>query len=642
MGTSVKVSLLNFAITPTGLEEQMLNRFVQLELPEMQEKKNQIVEDNAKSAKVLYDIETKILEALDTEDILSLLLDDNLVNILDDSAKTKKEIGERQAISKETEVEIDKTRAFFVPVAFRASLLFFAIVDLNLVDPMYQYSLQWFQRLFANSVRNSEQTEDPEKRVEILNDFFTTSLYQNVCRSLFERHKLMFSVLLCTKILFGDNQMDNEEWRFFLSGAAGTIEEVPNPTDWLEDLVWIQTYRMLFIMERDLPAFKGIVEYFREYNKKFKKIFDSSEPQDEILPGDWSTSLNSFQKIMVLQTLRADGVTKGMQNFVIEKIGKKYVDPPPFALAARFGDSGNTTPLIFVLSSGTDPNASWNKYGREIGMDSRMATISLGSGQQKPAENLIEKGKTQGLWILLQNCHLLESWLPKLEQIVETLDDQIHPDFRLWMTSMPTPKFPVSALQNSVKMTLEPPSGIRSNLIQAYQDIDDTDLNSCKKPAAYKKMLFALCFFHAIVQDRRKFGGIGWNIPYAFTNEDYGVCKKQLKVFLNDFDEVPFKVLNFLVADINYGGRVTDYIDGRLISCIINRYFVPEVLNDDFYFSDTKNYRSIPAGSQADYVNYIKELPLNPQPEAFGMHENAQITTDTKATRDMLETVLSL
>jgi len=134
----------------------MLNRFVQLELPEMQEKKNQIVEDNAKSAKVLYDIETKILEALDTEDILSLLLDDNLVNILDDSAKTKKEIGERQAISQETEKEIDKTRAEFVPVAFRASLLFFSIVDLNLVDPMYQYSLQWFQRLFANSVRNSE------------------------------------------------------------------------------------------------------------------------------------------------------------------------------------------------------------------------------------------------------------------------------------------------------------------------------------------------------------------------------------------------------------------------------------------------------------------------------------------------------
>jgi dynein heavy chain len=119
----------------------MLNRFVQLELPEMQEKKNSITEENAKSAKILYEIESKILGALDTEDILSLLLDDNLVNILDDSAKTKKEISEAQAISKEVEAEIDKTRAFFVPVAFRASLLFFSIVDLNMVDPMYQYSL---------------------------------------------------------------------------------------------------------------------------------------------------------------------------------------------------------------------------------------------------------------------------------------------------------------------------------------------------------------------------------------------------------------------------------------------------------------------------------------------------------------------
>jgi len=57
------------------------------------------------------------------------------------------------------------------------------------------------------------------------------------------------------------------------------------------------------------------------------------------MPGDWSTSLNSFQKIILLQTIRADACTKAMQNFVIEKIGKKYVDPPPFALAACFGDS---------------------------------------------------------------------------------------------------------------------------------------------------------------------------------------------------------------------------------------------------------------------------------------------------------------
>jgi dynein heavy chain len=378
--TSVKVSILNFAITPSGLEEQMLNNFVQLEMPDLQEKKNQIVEENARSAKVLYDIETSILEALDTDQILDLLKTDDLINILDDSAKTQTEISERQVISSETEKEIDKTRAQFVPVAFRASLLFFCIVDLNLIDPMYQYSLQWFQRLFASAVNNSEQSEDADSRVQILNNFFTLSLYQNVCRSLFEANKLIFSTLLCVKILFGNNELDPAEWRFFLAGAAGTIDEVPNPTEWLGDVEWIQTYRQLFVMDRDLPAFKGITEYFREYNKKFKKIFDSLEAHEEPIPGDWNTSLNSFEKIILLKVIRPDAVTKAIQNFIIEKIGQKYVEPPTFRLDACFGDSANVTPLVFVLSSGSDPIAFFNKYAKEIGMDTRCQTISLGSG----------------------------------------------------------------------------------------------------------------------------------------------------------------------------------------------------------------------------------------------------------------------
>mmetsp|Transcript_9537 Transcript_9537/g.9134 ORF Transcript_9537/g.9134 Transcript_9537/m.9134 type:complete len:149 (+) Transcript_9537:3226-3672(+) len=66
--TQVKVTILNFAITPEGLEEQMLNLLVQLEMPELQEKKNQIVEENAKAAKELRDIEDRILYGLNKND----------------------------------------------------------------------------------------------------------------------------------------------------------------------------------------------------------------------------------------------------------------------------------------------------------------------------------------------------------------------------------------------------------------------------------------------------------------------------------------------------------------------------------------------------------------------------------------------
>jgi len=292
--TSVKVTILNFSITPVGLEEQMLNLMVLLEMPELQEKKNQIVENNARSAAILYKIEDDLLAALSGNTVDELLSSDDLINTLADSQKTSAEIAERQAESKVTEKEIDVKREGFRKIAFRAQILFFGIVDLNIINSMYQYSLQWFQNLFRSSVANSEQTDDVQRRVEIVNDYFTYALYQNVCRSLFEVDKLLFSFLLTTKILFGNKEIDQQEWRYFLAGPSGQIEEKPNPTQWLDDLEWQQTYKQLHVMERTLPVFAGIEEYFINFNVKFKKIFDSQEAHEEPMPGDWNSKLNSF------------------------------------------------------------------------------------------------------------------------------------------------------------------------------------------------------------------------------------------------------------------------------------------------------------------------------------------------------------
>lgn len=106
------------------------------------------------------------------------------------------------------------------------------------------------------------------------------------------------------------------------------------------------------------------------------------------------------------------------------------------------------------------------------------------------------------------------------------------------------------------------------------------------------------------------------------------MSKQQLKIFIEKYEEVPYKVLNVIAAEINYGGRVTDDKDVRLISVILKGYMNPRMLEDDYPLSKSGIYRSIPIGDITDYIDYIKSLPLNPDPEAFGLHDNAEITTN--------------
>lgn len=146
------------------------------------------------------------------------------------------EIGEKVEESIKAEQEIDFDRQNYTSVAFRGSLLFFNIVDLSNIDPMYQYSLQWFTDLFGIGLEQAPQHTDLSIRLENLNRYITQLIYENVSRSLFERHKLLFSFMLTAKILFGDKSLDDEEWRFLLAGSAMDVKVPPNPTKWLNEI----------------------------------------------------------------------------------------------------------------------------------------------------------------------------------------------------------------------------------------------------------------------------------------------------------------------------------------------------------------------------------------------------------------------
>lgn len=642
----VQVTLLNFMVTPDGLQDQMLGVLVAKEEPEVEKKRQNLVIESAQSKAQLKEIEDKILYMLSVS-TGNILDDDELITTLANSKVTSQRIEERVKEQEKTSALVQTTRETYVPVAVSSSALFFVIADLNICGPTYQYSLEWFINVFLLAIKTAEKPErNLERRLQALQDQFTKLLYEKVCDSLFEKDKLMYSLLLTMKAMEVDHELDFEEKGLFLVGGITGAAVKPRPEGpeaaWLTDVSWS---RVSEADDLNKGPWVGFADSFKKNLDGWKKVFDSDDPMGEPWPAGIKEQMTPLEKAIVILAVRADNTVKGVQEIIGAKLGPSFLEPPPSNLEKVYNDSHSCMPLIFVLSSGADPMAELIRLAQKLDMNERKVAVSLGQGQGPKAEAAVAEGKDGGMWVILQNCHLSVSWMPKLEATVEELDpDKIDPQFRLWLTTMPSKDFPVSVLQNGMKMTVEPPKGLKSNLLRAYLSLDTEWFDEAGAAGgkecqhAFRKMLMGLFFFHALIQERVSYGPLGWNIPYQFSDQDREICRNQLRIFLEENESIPYSALRYTASEANYGGRVTDAHDRRTIATIITDFYCKDILKDSYRYSESGIYYSPPFQELSGYIDYIKSLPINQAPEAFGLHANANLSAAIKESMEILST----
>ncbi|TFK08141.1 activating transcription factor 7-interacting protein 1 [Platysternon megacephalum] len=660
----IKVTIINFTVTRSGLEDQLLSDVVRLEKPELEEQRTQLIVRINADKNQLKAIEDKILKMLFTSEG-NILDKEELINTLQESKVTSGAIKTRLKEAESTEEKINTAREKYRPVATRGSVMYFVIASLSEIDPMYQFSLKYFKQLFNTTIETSEKNNNLQQRLAILLSQTLYATYTNVSRGLFEQHKLIYSFMLCIEIMRQREELTDTEWNFFLRGSAGLDKQRPAKPDvpWLEDTTWF----MCCDLEETLPCFQGIQNDILSthifiklgcleirVNPETSETYDSEpapsaeqteeEKKDSTMKASWDTRLSMFQKLIVVKSFMEEKVVSALTEFVIENLGKQFIENPPVDLGTLYQDMSSSTPLVFILSTGSDPMGAFQRFAKERGFSERVRSISLGQGQGPIAEKLIKDAMKTGNWVFLQNCHLAVSWMLAMEELIKSFTEpnvSIQESFRLYLSSMPSKTFPVTVLQNSVKVTNEPPKGLRANIRRAFTEMTTTFFEDNILGINWRKMIFGICFFHAIVQERKKFGPLGWNICYEFNDSDRECALLNLNLYCQE-GKIPWDALTYITGEITYGGRVTDTWDQRCLRTVLKRFFAPETLEYEYKYSESGIYFAPMADSLQDYKDYIENFPLIDDPEIFGMHENANLAFQRKETSTLITTILEV
>ncbi|XP_076407690.1 dynein axonemal heavy chain 11 isoform X5 [Peromyscus maniculatus bairdii] len=634
-----QTTLLNFTVTEDGLEAQLLAEVVSVERPDLEKLKLALTKHQNDFKIELTQLENDLLLRLSAAEG-SFLDDTDLVERLETTKATAAEIEHKVIQARENERKINETRECYRPVAARASLLYFVINDLRKINPIYQFSLKAFNTLFHRAIEQADKVEDTQDRICILIESITHATFLYASQALFEKDKLTFLSQMTFQILLRRNEIDPLELDFLL---RFTVEHThSSPVDFLTTQSW-SAVKAVALMEE----FRGLDRDVEGSAKQWRKWVESECPEKEKLPQEWKKK-SLIQKLIILRAVRPDRMAYALRNFVEEKLGAKYVERTRLDLGKACEESSPATPVFFILSPGVDALKDLEVLGKRLGftIDSgKFHNVSLGQGQELVAEMALEKAATGGHWVILQNIHLVAKWLGTLEKLLEKFSQGSHRDYRVFMSAEAAPSphehiIPQGLLENSIKITNEPPTGMLASLHAALCNFDQDTLEMCSKDQEFKSILFSLCYFHACVSGRLRFGPQGWSRSYPFNPGDLTICANILYNYLEASPNVPWEDLRYLFGEIMYGGHITDAWDRKLCQVYLEEFMNPSLIEDELMLAP--GFAAPPYLDYFGYHQYIEDKLPPESPALYGLHPNAEIEFLTVTSNTLFRTLLEM
>lgn len=634
-----QTTLINFTVTRDGLEEQLLGEVVKAERPDLEQLKSDLTTQQNQFKITLKTLEDDLLFRLSNagENVLE---DPTLVLNLEKTKKTAADIEIKVREARITSKQIDEAREFYRVAAERASIIYFILNDLNKINRIYQFSLKAFTVVFTHAIKLTPEADTLAERVNNLVDSITFEVFMYTSRALFERDKLILMAQMAIQIMIQAQLIEPVDLDFLLRFPY--LPNTYSPVDFISHVGWGGIKAL-----SNLEAFGGLDREIESYQKRWRSFTDLECPENEKLPGEWKTK-TSIQRLCIIRCLRPDRMTYAVRAFVEEEMGTRFVEARMVSFEQTFAETSNVTHTFFTLSAGVNPLKDVEQLGVKLKFsiqNGNFYNVSLGQGQEIVAEQAIDVAAAKGHWVILQNIHLVARWLPQLEKKIEATLEISHPDYRLFVSAEPAPApefhiLPQGVLESAIKITNEPPTGMQANLHKSLDNFTQETLEMCSKETDFKAILFGLCYFHACVSERRKFGAQGWNRMYPFNFGDLTISVYVLFNYLEANARVPWEDLRYLFGEIMYGGHITDDWDRRLCATFLEEYMQPTLVDGDLFLAP--GFQCPPNMDYQSYHRYIDEALPAESPHLYGLHTNAEIGVLTTLSEQMFRTIFEL
>ena len=656
-----RVTFLNFTITQSSLQNQILDIVLKNERPEVNNKKEELIKAQREYKLQLRQLEEDLLTALNSEG--NLLENNEVMTRLEDIKKKSFEISEEVSKSEDIMRELESTMNEYAPLANKASRIFFALDSLEIIHYLYRYSLSFFMDILNYVINSKEMQEVPKnmyanRQIKIIQLLFK-EIYHRVGYSLLNKDKALLAMRLA-QINLGDKFKN--EINLLLKINSNIMNDASDiSSDILGGKLTLNQKKQLSELNKSEP-FTGLVSEITSNSEAWNNFYNDAFAEN-CIPVEFlnkhkeSISNEKDQKIfdaitksILLLVFRPDRMLNSIQSFLKEVFNEELVNIPELDLVKVIKDETNCKmPILFCSAPGFDASTKIESLARQL--NKKFLSIAIGSseGFELVEKNWASKIKS-GEWLVLKNVHLAPNWLNEIEKRLYA--NEPNPNFRLFLTMEFNPKIPANVLRISRKFVFELPSGIKHSLIRSYANVL-TPAKSEKTPHERCRLHFLLAWFHAVIGERLRYVPIGWSKFYEFNESDQRCALEAIDEWINIYakdrvnispKQIPWDAIRTIIHQSMYGGKIDNEYDMKILESLVNLYFNEKTYDFNYPLFKTSsenqdNVLKIPdKTNNAGFIEWINALPNVESPEWSGLPNNAEkLVRETASNRFITE-----